>query len=157
MPSSLPRGHARPRQVAPGGLPITLVSNFIVSMTDFLARYSIFSQPQSTWPKSFRTDDEDLSSIRCTTSWINALVSPEPVMDDDNEQPASLQHQIREWRKPISGLDHLPSASGLRSKNRLSARRTRAIPVRPLLPAVHQPAGGAHPGRPRVESDLWPS
>ena len=102
MPSSCRALTREAGKIAPQTSPITLVSNFIVSMTDFLARYSIFSQPQSTWPKSFRTDDEDIEFDSLHDSWINALVSPEAVMDDDREQLASLQHQIREWRKPIS-------------------------------------------------------
>jgi SNF2 family DNA or RNA helicase len=85
----------------PQNAPAAQVSNYIVTVVDFLARYSIFSQPQSTWPKSFRTEEEfDFDSIH--DHWVNALVCPSSRMRDGLKELDSLHTQITEWRRPIS-------------------------------------------------------
>jgi SNF2 family DNA or RNA helicase len=88
-------------KTAPMTAPAAQVSNYIVAVVDFLARYSIFSQPQSTWPKSFRTDEEfDFDSIH--DHWVNALVCPSSRMRDGLKELDGLHAQITEWRRPIS-------------------------------------------------------
>lgn len=86
---------------APIGSPGAQVSNFIVSVVDFLARYSIYSQPQSTWPKSFRADDDHIFDST-HDHWVNCLVAPTNALKDPIKEVKALRSQIEEWRRPIS-------------------------------------------------------
>jgi SNF2 family DNA or RNA helicase len=79
----------------------TMVKNFITQIVDYLARYSIFSQQQSSWPKSFLSEPgSDFNSMH--DHWLNSLVTEEPILPDDGDDLLELYRQVREWRKPIS-------------------------------------------------------
>lgn len=81
--------------------PATMVRDFITQIVDYLARYSIFTQPQSSWPKSFLSDPgTDFDSMH--DHWLNALVTEEPILPDEPEDLQDLYRQVRNWRKPIS-------------------------------------------------------
>ncbi len=81
--------------------PATMVQDFITQIVDYLARYSIFTQPQSSWPKSFLSDPgTEFDSMH--DHWLNALVTEEPILPDAPEDLRDLYHQVRNWRKPIS-------------------------------------------------------
>jgi superfamily II DNA or RNA helicase len=85
---------------APQSSPFATVSNYIVSVVDFLARHSIYSQPQATWPRCFREEDGEFDSLH--DLWVNKLVSEDPVLPSERKVAVSLRQQIRDWRKPIS-------------------------------------------------------
>lgn len=81
--------------------PATMVRDFITQIVDYLARYSIFTQPQSSWPKSFLSDPgTEFDSMH--DHWLNALVTEEPILPDATEDLQDLYRQVRNWRKPIS-------------------------------------------------------
>lgn len=81
--------------------PATMVKNMVTQIVDYLARYSIFTQQQSSWPKSFLEEPgTEFDSLH--DHWLNALVTEEPILPDDEEDLMDLHRQVREWRKPIS-------------------------------------------------------
>lgn len=81
--------------------PATMIKEFILQMVDYLARYSIFTQQQSSWPKSFLSEPgTEFDSMH--DHWLNALVTEEPILPDAPEELQELYRQVREWRKPIS-------------------------------------------------------
>ncbi len=81
--------------------PSTMVKGLITQIVDYLSRYSIFTQQQSSWPKSFLEEPgTDFDSMH--DHWLNALVTEEPILPDDEEDLQGLYQQVREWRKPIS-------------------------------------------------------
>jgi len=81
--------------------PSTMVKGLITQIVDYLSRYSIFTQQQSSWPKSFLEEPgTDFDSMH--DHWLNALVTEEPILPDEEEDLQDLYQQVREWRKPIS-------------------------------------------------------
>jgi SNF2 family DNA or RNA helicase len=81
--------------------PATMVKELVTQIVDYLARYSIFTQQQSSWPKSFLEDPgTEFDSMH--DHWLNALVTEEPILPDDEADLKELHVQVREWRKPIS-------------------------------------------------------
>jgi superfamily II DNA or RNA helicase len=87
--------------------PATMVKEFITQIVDYLARYSIFTQQQSSWPKSFLEDPgTEFDSIH--DHWLNALVTEEPILPEDQADLDELHRQVRQWRKPISLSTNTP-------------------------------------------------
>ncbi len=81
--------------------PGTMVKEFVMQIVDYLARYSIFTQQQSSWPKSFLSEPgTEFDSMH--DHWLNALVTEEPILPDAQEDLEELYRQVRNWRKPIS-------------------------------------------------------
>ena len=81
--------------------PATMVKEFVLQIVDYLARYSIFTQQQSSWPKSFLSEPgTEFDSMH--DHWLNALVTEEPILPDAPEDLGDLYRQVRNWRKPIS-------------------------------------------------------
>lgn len=81
--------------------PATMVQDFVTQIVDYLARYSIFTQPQSSWPKSFLSEPgTEFDSMH--DHWLNALVTEKPILPDAPEDLHDLYYQVRNWRKPIS-------------------------------------------------------
>ncbi|MDF3128730.1 DEAD/DEAH box helicase [Kiritimatiellaeota bacterium B1221] len=87
--------------------PATMVKGLITQIVDYLARYSIFTQQQSSWPKSFLEDPgTEFDSMH--DHWLNALVTEEPMLPDEKEDLEELFRQVRQWRKPISLSTNTP-------------------------------------------------
>ncbi|WFB37642.1 DEAD/DEAH box helicase [Kiritimatiellota bacterium B12222] len=87
--------------------PTTMVKGLITQIVDYLARYSIFTQQQSSWPKSFLEDPgTEFDSMH--DHWLNALVTEEPVLPEDEANLEELFRQVRQWRKPISLSTNTP-------------------------------------------------
>ncbi|MGA0333032.1 MAG: DEAD/DEAH box helicase [Kiritimatiellia bacterium] len=87
--------------------PATMVKGLITQIVDYLARYSIFTQQQSSWPKSFLEDPgTEFDSMH--DHWLNALVTEEPMLPDSEEDLQELFRQVRQWRKPISLSTNTP-------------------------------------------------
>ncbi len=87
--------------------PATMVKGLITQIVDYLARYSIFTQQQSSWPKSFLEDPgTEFDSMH--DHWLNALVTEEPFLPDDKDDLEELYRQVRQWRKPISLSTNTP-------------------------------------------------
>jgi SNF2 family DNA or RNA helicase len=87
--------------------PATVVKELVTQIVDYLARYSIFTQQQSSWPKSFLEDPgTEFDSMH--DHWLNALVTEEPILPDDEKDLRELHLQVREWRKPISLSTNTP-------------------------------------------------
>lgn len=87
--------------------PATMVKELITQIVDYLARYSIFTQQQSSWPKSFLQDPgTEFDSMH--DHWLNALVTEEPILPDDKDDLNELYLQVRQWRKPISLSTNTP-------------------------------------------------
>lgn len=85
----------------PALYPATMVKELITQIVDYLARYSIFTQQQSSWPKSFLEEPgTEFDSMH--DHWLNALVTEEPILPDAESDLRELHRQVREWRKPIS-------------------------------------------------------
>jgi len=91
----------------PSLYPATMVKGLITQIVDYLARYSIFTQQQSSWPKSFLEDPgTEFDSMH--DHWLNALVTEEPMLPDDENDLQELFRQVRQWRKPISLSTNTP-------------------------------------------------
>jgi len=89
-PKSLP-------QIQPG----LIMTTFIVQVVDYVARYTIFEQGQGSWIKDREaSEDGDFDSIH--DHWLHALVSEDPMMQDQKKEIKELQDQIRAWRRPIA-------------------------------------------------------
>jgi len=87
--------------------PATMVKGLVTQIVDYLARYSIFTQQQSSWPKSFLEEPgTEFDSMH--DHWLNALVTEEPILPDNPEDLEELHRQVREWRKPISLSTNTP-------------------------------------------------
>ena len=86
---------SRPR-TSPG----TAMTNFIVKVVDYVARYTIFDQTAEWEEERNGTNGEEFDSIH--DHWLHALVSEDPVMHDDRKSIRGLQKQIRNWRRPIA-------------------------------------------------------
>jgi len=110
----------------------TSMTNFIVKVVDYVARYTIFDQP--TWDEEKNTkpkpevDDTDFDSIH--DHWLHALVSEDPIMYDADKEVKVLQKQIRNWRRPVSlstsspfrlclTLEEPPSKKGSKAESEL--------------------------------------
>jgi len=91
----------------PSLYPATMVKGLVTQIVDYLARYSIFTQQQSSWPKSFLKDPgTEFDSMH--DHWLNALVTEEPILPDDENNLNELYRQVRQWRKPISLSTNTP-------------------------------------------------
>lgn len=91
----------------PSLYPATMVKGLVTQIVDYLARYSIFTQQQSSWPKSFLEDPgTEFDSMH--DHWLNALVTEEPILPDDEDDLNELYRQVRQWRKPISLSTNTP-------------------------------------------------
>lgn len=91
----------------PNLYPETMVKGLVTQIVDYLARYSIFTQQQSSWPKSFLKDPgTEFDSMH--DHWLNALVTEEPILPDDQDDLNELYRQVRQWRKPISLSTNTP-------------------------------------------------
>lgn len=88
------KGTPKNRPVTSPGMSMT---NFIVKVVDYVARYTIFDQPNS-WGEPAENDEFD--SIH--DHWLHALVSEDSVIDGTTDNIKRLQRQIRNWRRPIS-------------------------------------------------------
>lgn len=89
------------KKAPPELAPMSMVKGFIVSIVDYLSRYSIFTQQQSSWPQAFVSEPgTDFDSIH--DHWLNALVTEEPILPDEESDMRDLFRQIMDWRKPIS-------------------------------------------------------
>ncbi len=87
--------------------PATMVKGLITQIVDYLARYSIFTQQQSSWPKSFLEDPgTEFDSMH--DHWLNALVTEEPMLPEEEANLEELFRQVRQWRKPISLSTNTP-------------------------------------------------
>lgn len=92
---------------APKLYPATVVKEFVLQIVDYLSRYSIFTQQQSSWPKSFLSEPgTEFDSMH--DHWLNALVTEEPILPDAPEDLEELFRQVRNWRKPISLSTNTP-------------------------------------------------
>jgi len=92
---------------APQLFPTTMVKELVTQIVDYLARYSIFTQQQSSWPKSFLEEPgTEFDSMH--DHWLNALVTEEPILPDEEADLEELFQQVRQWRKPISLSTNTP-------------------------------------------------
>jgi len=99
--------------------PTTVIKEFVLQIVDYLARYSIFTQQQSSWPKSFLSDPgTEFDSMH--DHWLNALVTEEPILPDSPEELEELFLQVRDWRKPISLSTNTPFRLCLRLEEPVS-------------------------------------
>ena len=84
----------------PSSKPGKLLSNFLISVVDHIARFSIYSQPQSTWSVTEMSKSGDFNSIH--DHWLSGLVVEEDrTIEGKTKEIDILQEQILEWRRPI--------------------------------------------------------